>query len=546
MTLRVLFLLAAVITVVNCAHNDAPTARETADTILPEPLGEEAQPEWLLQRQKVWEQDQQTLARDDKTMHQSLRSELTDETSAHWPRYLRHKGLQDVSPEGHSWEVEGMGTVEGSLVQTSAPKSQLCDTAVQQQHGYFNLVQTKTSEEKKSYFYWMFEARHNPDTAPLIMWLTGGPGCSSEVALFIENGPCTVTEDGSDTKTNKYSWTEHANMIFLDQPAGAGFSTGEHDRNQHQVSEDLYHFLQEFVKKYPKYHKNPFYVMGESYAGHFIPVAAHKIMQRNAQKEGEYLPLKGVAIGNGQTNPLIQYKWYPEMAYKSTSGTKPAIDKDTYDTMKRNLPNCLDKIARCQTDDSACETAFTECNQDQLSPVQDTGVSMYNLNEQCGSHALCFDYSHIRKYLRSDKVKNVLGVKKDWSTCDFGINDEFHTDWMHIMSGHIPPLLENGQRVLIYAGDYDFICNWMGNKAWVLDMPWAGKKEFNAAKDMDWKSDGKVVGRERKHGNLQFVQVHEAGHMVPHDKPEVALMMAKKFLQRQYLVPEEAEDSTTL
>ena len=76
-------------------------------------------------------------------------------------------------------------------------------------------------------------------------------------------------------------------------------------------------------------------------------------------------------------------------------------------------------------------------------------------------------------------------------------------------------ILANNIRVLIYAGDADFICNWMGNKAWTLDLDWNGKTAFNNAVDHDWNVDGKKAGTVRTASNFTFLQVNNAGHMVP-------------------------------
>ena len=57
------------------------------------------------------------------------------------------------------------------------------------------------------------------------MWLTGGPGCASEVALFYENGPYAFSADGT-LESNPYSWNEISNLLFVDQPIGTGFSKG--------------------------------------------------------------------------------------------------------------------------------------------------------------------------------------------------------------------------------------------------------------------------------------------------------------------------------
>merc|ERR1712061_674021 len=103
-------------------------------------------------------------------------------------------------------------------------------------------------------------------------------------------------------------------------------------------------------------------------------------------------------------------------------------------------------------------------------------------------------------------------------------------DWMVNYHTLLPDLLHDGIKVLIYAGDCDYICNWLGNKAWTKVLDWDGKDEFNKASDNDWQMDGKTVARLRKARSFHFMQVFEAGHMVPMDQPAVALAMVNAFI----------------
>merc|ERR1712134_162733 len=191
-----------------------------------------------------------------------------------------------------------------------------------------------------------------------------------------------------------------------------------------------------------------------------------------------------------------------------------------------------------------CTRAFVDCNAALIDPIQETGVNVYDLRQQCKNPPLCYDFTPMSTYLRSKRVKKVLGVKKGWEDCNFAVNGMFHTDWMQNQEPKIPAVLENGIRTMVYAGDVDFICNWMGNKAWTLNMDWHGKKGFNAAKDKAWKMDNhgkknEVVGRECTHGGFTFLQIHKAGHMVPMDQPKVALHMLNSFLAGKVLVQED-------
>ena len=96
---------------------------------------------------------------------------------------------------------------------------------------------------------------------------------------------------------------------------------------------------------------------------------------------------------------------------------------------------------------------------------------------------------------------------------------------------YVASQLEAGPRVLIYAGDVDFICNWLGNQAWSLALEWSGASDFNAATMHDWTlEDGTVGGQARTAHGFTFLRVYDAGHMVPADKPAAALALLKSLI----------------
>lgn len=85
----------------------------------------------------------------------------------------------------------------------------------------------------KSLFFYFFESRDNPSKDPVLLWLTGGPGCSSSLGLFMELGPCSIPSRGgklsegppiNGTVWNPYSWNNGASIFFLDQPVDVGYS----------------------------------------------------------------------------------------------------------------------------------------------------------------------------------------------------------------------------------------------------------------------------------------------------------------------------------
>jgi carboxypeptidase C (cathepsin A) len=426
----------------------------------------------------------------------------------------------------------------GILQEKTTTAGGICDATVTQHSGYYVLNETGKTDDH--YFYWMLESRNDPKKDPFILWLTGGPGCSGMLALLNENGPCSIEKDASgalNTINNPHSWTNNATVLWIDQPTGVGFSygaKGDYDHDEKGVRDDVYTFLVEFMTAHPEYADLPLYVFGESYGGHYAQNIAWRIHDGNQQGGAQHLNLAGLAVGNGLTDPVLQYPWYAQMANNNTYGVKSISDAD-YQAMLDEVPECVGMINHCQNDTSACSQAQAVCTNAQIGPYEGSGLNPYDVRIKCQVPGLCYDFSAPTEWLDSDTTRSALGVTSKsakWASCNMQVNQQFSSDWMKTQEATVPPLLEAGIRVLIYAGDADFICNWMGNKAWVEALPWAGHAAFAAADDHDWNVGGAKAGTARSAtstGTLTFLQVNGAGHMVPMDQPVNALAMVNTF-----------------
>jgi len=412
----------------------------------------------------------------------------------------------------------------------------ICDPNVQQHSGLLD------AGNDTKYFFWLFESRSTPSSDPLVIWLTGGPGCSSQLALLSENGPCTVGQDGK-TQLNPHSWNNKANVLWLDQPQSTGFSTGKVkvSGNEDETVEYFYTFLMNFYKAFPQYKTNDLYISGESYGGHWVPSVAHRVLLGGL----ENAPLKGILVGNGLTDPEEQYNWYWKMAQdggKSEGGTLDAspVGRLAVGTMRVGSGACVAAISKCNDGNSslqgaACSTAFATCTYTQNAPYQLTGYNPYDMRIKCDKPPLCYDFSQEEAFLNSPEVQQAIGATKKWTSCNLLVNKAFTNDFMKNYHMKIPGLLKNGVRVLIYAGDVDFICNWLGNKHWTLKLAWPHQADFNAAEEKPYIAGGSntEVGKLREAAGFAFLQVYRAGHMVPRDQPAAAVSMLNDFISKK-------------
>jgi carboxypeptidase C (cathepsin A) len=203
--------------------------------------------------------------------------------------------------------------------------------------------------EDQHIFWWFFEARAvDPKTAPLTVWINGGPGSSSMIGLFQENGPCFINSNGKPYN-NTHSWSQVSNMIYIDQPTQVGLSysipiPGYIDPISGYIVElpsnkcpeyaadwdcatysypnetltasttpggapNFWKTLQGFMGAFPQYSRHGFYFATESYGGHYGPIYNEYLETQNAANipGAHNISLEGVLIGN---DPLIQYQAY--------------------------------------------------------------------------------------------------------------------------------------------------------------------------------------------------------------------------------------------
>ncbi|KAG9007868.1 hypothetical protein FRB94_013924 [Tulasnella sp. JGI-2019a] len=414
-----------------------------------------------------------------------------------------------------------------------------CDPTVKAFTGYIDF-------QARHLFFYFFLSRNRPDADPLLMWINGGPGSSSSVGLFMELGPCSVDPvTANKTIWNPYSWNNNASIFFLDQPVGVGYSYADYGitiSRTEEAAKDVYAFIFLFLEHFDTFKGREFHLTGESYGGRYLPVFASTIVDNNPKiiKAGyEPINLKSVLIGNGWTDIVTQMESYYDFQCTKTS-YRPVQSIATCVRMKTILPRCIETLhAECvnRFDLVGCSSAHTFCMNELGAPYIATGRNVYDVSKICEGDDLCYAIiPNITTYLNRDSVRQHLGVDKAVASYSIFENDLYGRfvaagDMFQISKFHVAGLLERGIDVLIYAGDYDWICNWIGNKKWTEQLEWTGHDAFVAQELKPWYVNGAAAGLTRAANGLTFATVHAAGHMVPYDKPVEALELLNRWLK---------------
>ncbi|KZV75225.1 serine carboxypeptidase [Peniophora sp. CONT] len=427
-------------------------------------------------------------------------------------------------------------------------ETDFCDDTVRSYTGYIDI-------QARHLFFYFFESRSDPDSDPVILWTNGGPGCSSSLGLLMELGPCRVTNATTGPEYFKESWNSNANIFFIDQPTGVGFSYAEYGETVSTTEEaavDVARFVSLFFENFPKLKGRAFHMAGESYGGRYIPLFAAAVYDQNALLISSGLTpinITSVMIGNGATEPLTALTSYYNMLCTPAS-VFPVLDISSCLRMKEAIPRCKRwfKASCLDTyDEMACRAANSFCTTELLDPFDSLNLNPYDLTQECtDSSSLCYPVTiQIRDYLSRSDVHELLGVDSHvpptFSSCSDDVATAFDVtlDETHDSSVYVGALLEHGVDVLLYVGTNDFICNHFGNNEWSVTLEWSGHERFAAQELHEWAVNGIVSGKTRTARGLAaaltFATVDNAGHMVPYDKPVAALAMVQRFLSGKSL-----------
>ncbi|CAL9083038.1 unnamed protein product [Musa acuminata var. zebrina] len=381
-----------------------------------------------------------------------------------------------------------------------------------------------------SLFFAFYEAQQPisplPQT-PLLIWLQGGPGCSSMLGNLFELGPYLVSPDSPNLRRNPDTWNHRFGLLFIDNPLGTGFSVApspvDVPRNQTAVAAHLISALRHFLAFDRSFHRRPLYITGESYAGKYVPSAGYYILRQNARlPPHRRINLRGVAIGNGLTHPVTQVGTHAVSAYFTGL---------INERQRARLVELQDEAIRLTL--AANWSAASDARGKALEWLENaTGLAtLYDLTKKRP-----YDSGMLDVFLNKEEVKAALGVAKEvvWEECSEVVGEALHADVMKSTKFMVEELVRRS-RVLLYQGVYDLRDGVVSTEAWIKEMKWEGLGSFMKAKREVWKLDGELVGYVQRWGSLSHVVVYGAGHLVPADQGKSAQAMIEDWVMEKGL-----------
>ncbi|CAG9322916.1 unnamed protein product [Blepharisma stoltei] len=402
--------------------------------------------------------------------------------------------------------------------------------------GYLNIP----NSNGKSLHYILVESQNNPATDPLLLWLNGGPGCSSLDGFIYEHGPYVFPDEGTTLFKNQWSWNTNASVIYLEAPAGVGWSVmGDLSNNSTDdeiTAHDSLQAILQFFRKFPEYRYHDFYISGESYAGIYVPTLAYNVLMYNNYSPHNSINLKGIAVGNGitdwnvdstpafmklaWTHALIGYEWYEKLVADCDNlndWSSEACNNDVYyieATLLNNI-NIYDVYGPCIYHNS---TQAQLDNNRYLKFVLDQ-------NPNLGIIPPCCAWQGAYEYLQSQAVRTAFNIPNSVQQWTFCVNLDYQDDYLHGSVYIYPYLIRAGLRILVYSGDVDGSVPFIGTREWINSLNLDVKQSYAS-----WYVDEQVAGYYIEYEGLTWVTVKGAGHMVPQWKRPQAWHMINSFL----------------
>ncbi|XP_051143780.1 serine carboxypeptidase-like 20 [Andrographis paniculata] len=442
---------------------------------------------------------------------------------------------------------------------------------------YAGYVTVNETYGKKLYYYFV-ESERDPSKDPVVLWLNGGPGCSSFDAFVYEHGPFNF-KAGKPLPTlhvNPYSWSKVSSIIYLDSPSGVGFSysgnESDYKTGDYLTALDTHTFLLKWFELYNEYQSNPFFISGESFAGVYVPTLAYEVVKGIDAAVKPVLNFKGYMVGNGVTDEFVDGNALVPFVHgmglisdEIFETTQKECNGNYYNTKSENCQGMLGKVdqliadvniynilepcyhgpgTKLQTASMNLPPSFRLLGETDRplpvrkrmfgrawplrAPVRDGYVPTWP--ELLNSESVpCTNDEVASTWLNDEGVRKAIhaasgDVSGSWDLCTSRIT--YYHDAGSMIKYH-RNLTLRGYRAIIFSGDHDMCVPYTGSEAWTRSM---GYKTVDGWRP--WKTNNQVAGYLQEYeNNLIFLTVKGSGHTVPEYKPAEALAFYSRWLE---------------
>ncbi|CAN0905747.1 Serine carboxypeptidase-like 18 [Linum grandiflorum] len=412
--------------------------------------------------------------------------------------------------------------------------------------------------EQVQLFYYFVKSENNPEEDPVLLWLTGGPGCSAFSALAYEIGPIyfEVKEYNGSLPSlvlNPNSWTHVASIIFLDMPVGTGFSYATTDEASQSGDflqiQQADQFFRKWLIEHPEFISNQVYVGGDSFSGLIVPGVVAAMSDGNEEGKTPFINLQGYLLGNAATDFSIETNFEIPYAYGMA-----LIPNELFQSLKRscggkyNNPDpsnvacvksleayhkCTNGVNLAQILEPACAFASPKPMEMILYKKRYLKEDFLKLNDQLPT-INCRTYGYLlSKYWANDQsVRRALHIREGsigtWKRCNYGL--QYKHQIYRSVDYHLY-LSKKGYRSLIYSGDHDMLITYLGTQAWIRSLNFSIVHDWRS-----WHVDNQVSGYTRTYSNkMTFATVKGGGHTAPEYRPSECFAMFKRWISEKPL-----------